>query len=119
MANVNLPTPVALAGAAICALGGYLLGVVTGPDQNPRTTATVESYDAGTGRLCLTGKGVNGQAGGGDDTLCGTWRRDLQSTRNPRKGDSFRFVSLTSRASKGGGGGAGPVTIIYGDVVPR
>ena len=55
MGNVTLPTPVALAGGALCILGGYLLGVVAGPDTPGRTTATVESYDERDGRLCLTG----------------------------------------------------------------
>ena len=45
MGNVNLPTPVALAGGAICVLGGYLLGVLAGPDTTSRTTADVVSYD--------------------------------------------------------------------------
>ena len=62
MGNVNLPTPVALAGGAICLLGGYLVGVLAGPDTASRATATVASYDSGTGRLCLGGDGVQGQA---------------------------------------------------------
>ena len=45
MGNVNLPTPVAVAGGAICVLGGYLLGALTGPDTATRTTAVVDSYD--------------------------------------------------------------------------
>ena len=55
MGNVNLPTPVALAGGAICVLGGYLLGAVLAPDTATRTTAEVASYDPTTSRLCLSG----------------------------------------------------------------
>ena len=117
MGNVNLPTPVALAGGAICVLGGYLLGVLAGPGSTNQTTATVVSYDAGTERLCLEGDGVTAQkaAGGTVDNgvLCGTWR-GTDAVRTPHKGDVFRFVSLSPRSD----GGHAPVTLIYGDVVP-
>ena len=117
MGNVNLPTPVAIAAAAICILGGYLLGWVTAPDTPSRTTATVESYDTGNGRLCLTGDGVEDQAGVTDEgNLCGSWRR-TQGARLPEAGDSFRFVSVVVDASREGESGGGPVTVIYGDVV--
>jgi len=116
MGNVNLPAPVALAAGAICLLGGYLVGVLAGPDTTSRTTATVASYDQDTGRLCLTGDGVSEQEGEVQDgTLCGTWRRAGASTA-PREGDRFRFVTLS-----GGSSGAGddePSTVIYGDVLP-
>ena len=76
MRNVNLPTPVALAGGAICLLGGYLLGVLAGPDTESPTTATVASFDAGSDQLCLSGDGITGQDGLDDQgRLCGTWRR--------------------------------------------
>jgi hypothetical protein len=55
MGNVTLPTPVALTGGAICLLGGYLLGVVAGPDSPSKAVAVVESYDESDGRLCLVG----------------------------------------------------------------
>ena len=114
MGNVNLPTPVALAGGAICVLGGYLLGAVAGPDAAGQSTATVVSYDAGTGRLCLRGDGIDGQEGKVvDGRLCGTWRRTSGSAA-PDPGDRFRFVSL----SPGSVDGHQPVTQIYGDVVP-
>ena len=58
MANVTMPTPVALAGGALCLLGGYLVGVVAGPDTEDTDTATVVSYDADSDRLCLTGEAV-------------------------------------------------------------
>ena len=41
MANVTLPTPVFIAGGALCLVAGYLIGTVAGPDTPQRTTATV------------------------------------------------------------------------------
>ncbi len=117
MGNVNLPTPVALAGGAICILGGYLLGWVSGPDVPTRTTATVESYDTGSDQLCLSGDTVEDQEGAGDDgTLCGTWRRTAGSTL-PQEGDEFRFVSMVVETSTRDEPEGPPVTVIYGDVV--
>ena len=118
MGNVNLPTPVALAGGAICILGGYLLGVVAPPDTPSRATATVASYDIGSRELCLTSDTIEDQEGATDDgTLCGTWRRS-EGSSIPEPGDQFRFVSIVVDASREGeSGGAGPVTVIYGDVV--
>ena len=96
MANLNLPTPVVLAGAGLCLLGGYLVGVVAGPDTPERTTGTVESYNGRTGELCLSGDAVEDQDGADEDgTLCGSWQRTTAS-RIPREGDSFRFVSKVS-----------------------
>ena len=43
-----MPTPVALAAGGLCLLGGYLVGVVAGPDTTARTTAEVTSYDPET-----------------------------------------------------------------------
>ena len=120
MGNVNLPTPVALAGGAFCVLGGYLLGVVAGPDTASRTTAVVASYDPSTSRLCLEGDGIKGQEGAVvDGELCGTWRRTQGDQSTPRQGDEFRFVSLSiadgaDRAPQG----QQPTTVIYGDLVP-
>ena len=48
MGNVTLPTPVFLAGGALCLVAGYLVGTVTGPDTPQRTTAEVVSFDSGT-----------------------------------------------------------------------
>lgn len=116
MGNVNLPTPVALAGGAICVLGGYLLGVVTGPDTATRTTAVVQSYDDETERLCLAGEGIEEQEGRiVEGALCGTWRRTVGSSTVPEPGDSFRFVSLSG---EGRTEGEIPTTVIYGSVVP-
>lgn len=118
MGNVTLPTPVAVAGGAICILGGYLLGVVAGPDTPSRTTATVESYDQRDGRLCLAGESVEGHEGVGEDgQLCGTWRRTERSEL-PEQGDEFRFVSVVvDQPPPGEEREDGPFTIIYGDVV--
>jgi hypothetical protein len=119
MGNVNLPTPVALAGGAICVLGGYLLGVVAGPDTASRTTAVVASYDAASSRLCLEGDGIKGQEGVvTDGQLCGTWRRTQGDVSTPRKGDEFRFVSLSVGEDASAPEGQRPTTVIYGDLVP-
>ena len=119
MGNVNLPTPVALAGGAICVLGGYLLGVVAGPDTPERTTGIVTSYDASNQELCLEGDTLEEQEGVADDgTLCGFWRRTEGSSSTPEPGDEFRFVSLvTNSPDEPVEDEVGPVTLIYGDVV--
>ena len=119
MGNVNLPTPVAVAGGAICVLGGYLLGALTGPDTATRTTAVVASYDPETSRLCLRGDGIEGQEGAIEDgLLCGTWRRTQGSADTPREGDTFRFVSVSAGgADATGPEGQDPATVIYVDVV--
>lgn len=119
MGNVTLPTPVALAGGAICILGGYLVGVVAGPSIPSRTTATVESYNQQTGRLCLRGESVAAQEGVTDQgVLCGTWRRAVGEDDLPRPGQQFRFVSVVvDQPAEGGEGQDGPLTVIYGDVV--
>ncbi|MGI9156614.1 MAG: hypothetical protein ACR2FG_08255 [Marmoricola sp.] len=113
MGNVTLPTPVFVAGGALCLLGGYLVGAVAGPNTPDRTTATVVSYQPSTDQLCLTGDGVKGQSGvGPDGRLCGTWSRQGAS-RTPEKGDRFRFVSVPAKDTT-----ASNATIaIYGDVV--
>jgi hypothetical protein len=120
MGNVTLPTPVALAGGAFCVLGGYLIGVVAGPDSPSRTTAVVESYDSSGSRLCLTGESIKDQAGVSEDgLLCGTWRRPAGSRDNPVPGEEFRFVSVVSRESTADNPDApGTATVIYGDVLP-
>jgi hypothetical protein len=124
MGNVNLPTPVALAGAALCLLAGYLLGVVAGPDTPSQTSAEVASYDPGNGRLCLRGDTISGHAGvGASGELCGTWRRTLGSgsgsgSRLPEPGDDFRFVSVLADRPPGEQDPARePTVVIYGEVV--
>jgi len=110
IANVNLPAPVAFAGAALCVLGGYIVGVVAGPDTTSRTSAQVASYEPDSRELCLTGDAVSDLPEAEDGRLCGTWR-SAQSTARPREGDTFRFVVMSSE-------GQGEVTtFIYGDVV--
>lgn len=110
---MTLPTPVFVAGGALCLLGGYLIGAVAGPDTPDRTTATVSSYDPTTRKLCLSGEGVKDQSGvDSDGKLCGTWRRSNGRTI-PAKGDRFRFVSVVNKDS----GSSKSATAIYGDVV--
>jgi hypothetical protein len=109
MGNVNMPTPVALAGGALCLLGGYLVGTLTGPDTETRTTATVESYDAASEELCLVGDAVSDLEGVGDGMLCGSWQPTGSSV--PEEGDEFRFVSIVSEGDESSS------TYIYGDVV--
>ena len=116
MGNVNLPTPVFVASGALCLLGGYLIGVVAGPDTPARTTAEVESFSAGTSELCLRGESVTDAEGAQDDLLCGTWRRTAGS-RAPSEGDAFRFVSIEVDNAGGGGEPVGPGVVIYGSVV--
>jgi hypothetical protein len=119
MGNVNLPTPLALAAGGICLLGGYLLGTFAGPDAPASSTATVESYDADSSRLCLSGEEVASQEGLLDDgVLCGTWRRTQGSTSVPAPGDQFQFVSLSAGEQDASGPeDQRPTTVIYGDVV--
>jgi hypothetical protein len=110
MGNVNLPTPVAVAGGALCLLAGYLIGAVSGPDTTSRTTGEVESYDGGSDELCLRGKAVEDQPGAESGRLCGQWRHSPGDDR-PREGDAFRFVSVVTSND------TDPMTYIYGSVV--
>lgn len=112
MGNVTMPTPVALAAGGLCLLGGYLVGVVAGPDTTARTTAEVTSYDRDTERLCLDGGAVSDLPGAVDGELCGTWRHN-PGAAVPREGDAFRFVTMTSEDA----GSEETVVFIYGDVV--
>ena len=98
--NVNLPTPVVLAGAGLCLLGGYLIGVVAGPEGPDRETGVVESFDSGTRNLCLTGDSVEDLEGAEEGVLCGTWQRAAGSDA-PSKGDRFRFVSKVEHGQSG------------------
>ncbi|MBD8869797.1 hypothetical protein [Nocardioides donggukensis] len=100
MGNVNLPTPVVLAGAGLCLLGGYLVGVVAGPDTPERTIGVVESYESSTQRMCLVGDGVDEHEGADDGRLCGIWQRAGNSPR-PEEGDQFRFVSILTEGLEG------------------
>lgn len=113
MGNVTLPTPVFLAGGAFCLVAGYLAGAVTGPDRHG-DTATVVSFDADTAKLCLEGDSVSDESGEEDGRLCGTWSHSLGSVE-PKKGDTFRFVTLDTSGVKG----AKPrdTVVIFGTVV--
>jgi hypothetical protein len=111
MPDVSMPAPVAVAGAALCVLGGYLVGAVTGPDATDESTAEVVRYDAGTDELCLTGEAVEAEERSDAGELCGTWRHRA-GAEQPRPGDEFRFVTMSSDD-----GGDESVTYIYGDVV--
>jgi len=110
--NVTLPTPVFVAGGALCLLAGYLVGIVAGPDTPDRTTGSVVSFDTSDGTLCLDGDGVKNVSGvDADGRLCGTWRR-ATGARTPTKGDRFRFVSVVDKSA-----GQDARTVIYGNVV--
>ena len=110
--NVTLPTPVFVAGGALCLLAGYLVGIVAGPDTPDRTTGSVVSFDTSDGTLCLDGDGVKNVSGvEADGRLCGTWRR-ATGARTPTKGDRFRFVSVVDKSA-----GQDARTVIYGNVV--
>jgi hypothetical protein len=112
---VTLPTPVFLAGGALCLVAGYLVGSVVGPDTPQRTTATVVSFDPSSARLCLEGDAIKDQEGvDSSGHLCGTLRRTPNSAL-PAKGDDFRFVSV--RTSGEAGGKTQQQVVIYGDVV--
>lgn len=100
MGNVNLPTPVVLAGAGLCLIGGYLVGVVAGPDNPERTTGIVESYEGSSKELCLSGGSVEDLEGAEHGVLCGTWQRAVGSSE-PRKGDEFTFVSTVKHNQSG------------------
>ncbi|GGF36507.1 hypothetical protein GCM10011519_07560 [Marmoricola endophyticus] len=118
MANVTLPTPVLLAGGALCLVGGYLLGAVTGPDTPDRTTATVVSYQRDDSRLCLRGEAVEDQRGAEDGELCGVWRRSNPATRDdPKAGEEFRFVTQEVSGQEGDQGSGSSTVVIYGDLI--
>jgi hypothetical protein len=113
--NVTLPTPVFLAGGALCLVAGYLVGSVVGPNTPDRTTAKVVSFDPGTQKLCLEGDAIKDQDGvNSDGDLCGTLRR-APSSQVPAKGDKFRFVSVETSGEIDGK--ARQQVVIYGAVV--
>ena len=115
MGNVTLPTPVFVAGGALCLLAGYLVGSLVGPDTPERTTATVVSFDPDKSRLCLEGEAIEDQEGADPEgQLCGTLRRTPNSGL-PREGDEFRFVSVSTSGELDGR--TEQQVVIYGDVV--
>jgi hypothetical protein len=113
--NVSLPTPVFLAGGALCLVAGYLVGSVAGPGTPDRTTAKVVSFDSSDEKLCLEGDAIKDQEGvDSDGHLCGTLRRTPNS-QVPAEGDDFRFVSVRTKGEVDGQ--ARQQVVIYGAVV--
>jgi hypothetical protein len=113
--NVTLPTPVFLAGGALCVVAGILVGSVLNPGTPDRTTAQVASYDPSRSRLCLEGDAIEDQEGADDNgRLCGTLRHTPNS-QTPSKGDDFRFVSIRTTGELNGK--TQQQVVIYGDVV--
>lgn len=114
MGNVTLPTPVFVAGGALCLVAGFLIGTVAGPDTPHRTTATVVSFSSKTSRLCLEGSSVKNETNAdANGMLCGTWSHSADATE-PRKGDTFRFVAMDTSGAKGSEPRS--ATVIYGTV---
>lgn len=118
MGNVNLPTPVVIAGGALCLLGGYLVGVVAGPSKPAEAIGVVESYDRSSNQLCLSGESAAAHEGADDEgVLCGMWRRSGGSTR-PTAGQDFYFVAVrTSEAPAEEAPELSQQVLIYGGVV--
>ncbi|MCW2846974.1 MAG: hypothetical protein JWR90_948 [Marmoricola sp.] len=114
MGNVTLPTPVFLAGGALCVVAGILVGSVLNHDSAGRSTAQVVSFDQSTSRLCLKGDVIKDKDGA-DATgkLCGTLRSP--SSRTPSKGDDFSFYSIRSTGELNGKSQS--QVVIIGDVV--
>lgn len=113
--NVTLPTPIFLAGGALCVVAGILVGHILLPDTPERTTAEVVSFDPSKSRLCLQGDAIEDQEGvDPEGRLCGTLRR-TPNAKTPQKGDEFRFVSV--RNSREVDGRTDQQIVIYGDVV--
>jgi hypothetical protein len=110
MSNVTLPTPVAVAAGALCLLAGYVVGVALSDGTTSRATAEVESYDAPSNELCLTGDAVEEMDEAEDGVLCGEWRHGTASVA-PEPGDAFRFVTITNENADGE-----QAVFIYGDV---
>ena len=67
--------------------------MVAGPQTEDRSVAVVQSYDADTRELCLSGESVEGQDAAVEGVLCGEWRRTPGAAR-PEEGDEFRFVTI-------------------------
>ncbi|WP_148574966.1 hypothetical protein [Nocardioides caldifontis] len=109
MGNVTLPTPLAVAGGALCLLAGYVVGVALGDGATDRSTAEVDSYDVSDNELCLTGEAVEQMEEAEDGMLCGEWRRGTASSV-PRPGDAFTFVTITNERD------GEQAVFIYGDV---
>jgi hypothetical protein len=114
VSSVNAPLPLVLAGAGVCLLAGFLVGVVAGPESPAASEALVSSYDPATRQLCLEGEQVAELAGADGDQLCGVWNKGAGS-HGPRVGDRFRFLTLQTDSDPGADQPGG--VLIYGDVV--
>ena len=115
MGNVTLPTPVFLAGGALCVVAGILVGSVLNDGSSDRNTAQVVSFDQGKSRLCLEGDAIKDEDGAdADGKLCGTLRRSPNS-RPPAKGDDFSFVVIRTTGELDGKSQS--QVVLYGDVV--
>ena len=93
MGNLTLPTPVALAAATLCVLGGFVAGAAAARGPADRSTAEVHSYQPATEALCLTGEAVADEPAAEDGVLCGTWRHPSSAPR-PILGEEFRFAVM-------------------------
>lgn len=102
------------AGAGICLLAGFLIGVVAGPDSPSASEGVVSSYDPRTRKLCVQGDQVAELPGSDGDVLCGTWNKGAGSV-GPQVGDTFRFLTLQTDSDPGDDQPGG--VLIYGDVV--
>jgi len=100
----------------MCLLAGYLLGMVTGPNEANPTLAQVASFDPNTQKLCLEGNAAEAQEGASGGQLCGVWRRTVGSA-TPARGDDFRFVSVATTGEFDGKKRS--QVVIYGDVVKK
>jgi hypothetical protein len=113
--NVTLPTPVVVAGVAVCLLAGGVVGLVVAPDPPDHSTATVASFDPHTSVLCLKGDSVKDEPRLNDDgELCAVWRHAGRYHR-PQPGQRFRYVTVRTTGTSGGE--KQQQTVIYGDVV--
>lgn len=114
--NVTLPTPVFVAGGALCLLAGYLAGDVLGSQRETTQTATVVSYQPRTSQLCLEGESVEDEPGVDEEGhLCGTWSHSRGWVR-PREGDTFRFIAVDREIAKGSNRTG---VVIFGTVVEK
>lgn len=114
MGNVTLPTPVFVAGGALCLLAGYVAGSLVESGGREGQTATVVSYTPATSELCLSGEAAaDHERADEDGRLCGTWTHS-RGVHQPTEGDTFRFVAvdhqLTEKADESD-------VVIFGTVV--
>lgn len=91
MGTLTLPTPLVLAGGAVCVVGGYLIASSTAPSVTASTSAVVASVGPAD-RICLRGEAVRQWQGvDGHGLLCGTWSH--APGESAHKGDAFVFAA--------------------------